>query len=61
MDAATTEQIAKQASDAAKRTVTTGELEANEYPQDTDEARIWKAAYERYLLLHGSPNAEGSA
>lgn len=55
------ELIAQQADEAARRFVTTGRNEWNPYVLGTDAHAAWKAAFERYLLLHSAPGCESSA
>jgi hypothetical protein len=53
--------IAESADLAARRCVETGEAQPNPHERGTDEFKQWKAAYERFLLRHSSPESEASA
>lgn len=55
------EAIARQADQAAQRSAASGRCEANPYAPNTEQARVWAAAFERFLLLHSNPEGEGSA
>lgn len=52
--------IAEQADAAARRFVQTHTPEQNPH-EGTPDAPVWKAAFERFLLLHSLPEAEASA
>lgn len=53
--------IAREAEAAAIRSVASGRCEPNKYAAGTVAARVWDAAFQRFLLLHSCPSAEGSA
>jgi hypothetical protein len=56
------ESIAQDADLAAQRCVAHGMEQPNPHVEGTEAARIWTAAYERYLLLHSAPeDVEGGA
>lgn len=59
------EEIVRQADAAAMRCAASGRIEANDaqpYAPDSEEGRIYAAAFQRYLLKHSSvEDCEGSA
>lgn len=58
------EEIARRADEAARAFAAAGQgadKPANPYPINSDAAVAWKAAFERYLLLHSAPEGEASA
>jgi hypothetical protein len=55
------EAIAKMADQAAQLYARTGRMEACPYAPGTDEAKVWAAAFERFLILHSNPEGEASA
>jgi hypothetical protein len=55
------EAIAKHADRAAKDFAQSGAKPMNPFPSETEAAAAWRACYERFLLLHSAPEAEGSA
>lgn len=60
----TREAIATLADDAARAYAAApanSTLPANPFPVGSDAAAAWKASFERFLLLHTAPFAEGSA
>jgi hypothetical protein len=62
-DVVSRERISEQAREAARSWVANPKLPkpANPYPQGSDAAKAWKAAFERYLLLYSSDDSEVSA
>jgi hypothetical protein len=55
------EAIAKQADQAAQRSVANDRCEPNPYAAGPVAAREWDVAFQRYLLLHSNPEGEASA
>lgn len=58
------EQIAQQADIAARafaQAAPGSAPPANPYPPGSDAAAAWQASFQRFLLLHSAPSAEGSA
>jgi hypothetical protein len=55
------EIISEQAHEAARSWVANPKMPkpANRYPEGTEAAKVWKAAFERYLLAESAPDAEG--
>ncbi len=54
------QEIARQADAAAMRSVATGRCEPCPYAAGTEAAKQWKCSFERSLLAHSNPDAEGS-
>lgn len=48
--------IIEQADHAALLAARTGVEQQCPYPVGSDEAMVWRAAYQRYLLLHSAPD-----
>jgi hypothetical protein len=55
------EEIARQADQAAQRSVAKDRCEPNPFTPNTDAWRQWKVDFERYLVLHSAPESESSA
>lgn len=55
------QMIARIADEAARVMVETGRRPVNPYPVGSDAAAAFRAALERYLLLHSAPEAQASA
>lgn len=56
------EAIAREADAAAMRSAASGRCEPNPHAAGTVAARVWDAAFQRYLVLHSAPaDCEGGA
>jgi hypothetical protein len=55
------EEIARQADQAAQRSVAKDRCEPNPHTPNTEAWLIWHNAFSRYLLLHSCPEGEGGA